>query len=110
VDVDAEFEVAANAEITFHVRGNKFTWTAANHQLKGLERSMPLAPSKGRLRLRLLIDRTSIEVFGNNGSVVMSSCFVPKDWPFSISGEFTKVVALSAYQLKSAWPQAAAKP
>ena len=114
LDVNAEFDVADNGELAFNVRGNKFTWTATNNQLKGLERSMPLAPVNGRLKLRLLIDRTSIEVFGNDGAVVMSSCFLPKGsiqtTPFSISGQFAKVAAFSPYQMKSAWPQAAAKP
>src|SRR6266540_2262133 len=108
LDVNAEFEVADKGEIAFTVRGNHFTWTAANNQLKGLERSMPLAPVNGRLKLRLLMDRTSIEVFGNEGAVVMSSCFVPKGSAhaatFPISGEFAKVAVFRPFELKSAWP------
>jgi len=114
LDVNAEFEVADKGEIDFTVRGNDFTWTAANNEVKGLGRSMPLAPMNGRLKLRLLIDRTSIELFGNEGAVVMSSCLLPKGsihiTPFFISGQSAKVAAFSPYELKSAWPQSTPKP
>ncbi|MGH8247269.1 MAG: glycoside hydrolase family 32 protein, partial [Gammaproteobacteria bacterium] len=114
LDVNAEFEVADNGKISFTVRGNDFTWTAANKQIEGLGRSMPLAPVNGRLKLRLLMDRTSIESFGNDGAVVMSSCFLPKgpdrDVTFSISCQFAKVAAIRPYELKSAWPHAASRP
>ncbi len=114
LDVNAEFEAAAKGEITFTVRGNHFTWSATENKLTGLERSMPLAPVNGRLKLRLLVDRTSIEVFGNDGAVVMSSCFLPKGSKvaatLSVSGERTKIAAFHPYELKSAWPPADAKP
>ena len=71
---------------------------------------MPLPPVNGRLKLRLLIDRTSIEVFGNDGAVVMSSCFLPKgskpDATLSVTGGHAKVAEFTPFPLKSAWPHA----
>jgi len=66
----------------------------------------PLAPVNGRISLRVLIDRTTVEVFGNNGSVVISSCFMPKDEDLSYSlssNNDIKIVKGEVHSLKSAW-------
>jgi sucrose-6-phosphate hydrolase SacC (GH32 family) len=109
LDVDAEFEPDAKGEITFTIRGNTFTWVA--DKFTGLDRSMPLAPVNGRLKLRLLVDRTSIEVFGNDGAVAMSSCFLPKGahqaTTLSVNGSYARCVSFRPQELKSAWPQQA---
>jgi sucrose-6-phosphate hydrolase SacC (GH32 family) len=31
---------------------------------------------RGRIRLRILVDRSSVEVFGNDGEIIMPSCFL----------------------------------
>ena len=33
----------------------------------------------GRFKLRILLDRTSVEVFGNGGEVLIPSCFLPQE-------------------------------
>ena len=66
-----------------------------------------LAPEDGMIRLRILLDRTSIEVFGNDGRLYMPLCLIPPDWNRSLAaycanGE-VKVHSLRVYELKSAW-------
>jgi len=60
----------------------------------------------GKIKLRILLDRTSVEIFGNDGVVVMSSCFMPKDddsnYFFSANGE-VKIENAVVHTLKSAW-------
>lgn len=65
-----------------------------------------LAPINGKLKLRILVDRTSVEIFGNDGQVVFSSCFKPdeKIW-YSITATGTLPVNASIHSLKGAWAQ-----
>lgn len=66
------------AEIRLSVHGHALTYGAKTHEVSFLGRSMVLHPaSDGAVRLRLLIDRTSVEVFADSGLSVLSSCFVP---------------------------------
>lgn len=65
----------------------------------------PLSPIEGKIKLRILVDRTSIEVFGNDGQIVITSCFMPDDekvYSF-ISENKTKIISSDVYSLKSAW-------
>lgn len=72
-----------------------------------LDRTADLSPEKGRIKLHVLVDRTSVEVFGNDGRLSMSSCFLPPSSNkllglFSSEGT-ARIVSLRVYRLKSAW-------
>jgi sucrose-6-phosphate hydrolase SacC (GH32 family) len=66
----------------------------------------PLSPDNGRIKLRILVDRTTVEIFCNDGRIVITSCFLPKDDDLSYSltskGEIRVIVA-EIHSLKSAW-------
>ena len=65
-----------------------------------------MEPSDGRIRLAILLDRTSIEVFGNDGRVPMTTCFLPKpdkSVEAFARGGAAKIVSLQVYELQSAW-------
>jgi fructan beta-fructosidase len=51
----------------------------ADGKLSCMGAAAPLPPVDGKVRLRLLVDRTSLEVFGNGGEVSISSCMLPKE-------------------------------
>jgi sucrose-6-phosphate hydrolase SacC (GH32 family) len=61
----------------------------------------------GAVRLRFLIDRTSVEVFADDGLSVLSSCFVPIQGASSLRLQAKRVSAMIAqldlHSLKSAW-------
>ena len=66
----------------------------------------PLKAVDGKIQLRILLDRTTLEVFGNNGEVVLSSCFMPNDTAKSYSLEaegVVNIVKAQVYSMKSAW-------
>jgi fructan beta-fructosidase len=70
------------------------------------ESSMPLAPMAGRIELRLLVDRTSLEVYANAGAASMTCARLSQgDARVSISaaGGSIKVLSLYAYPLRSVW-------
>jgi sucrose-6-phosphate hydrolase SacC (GH32 family) len=66
----------------------------------------PLAPDRGRIKLRILVDRTTIEVFGNDGEIVITSCFMPEEdntsYSLTSTGE-SKIINAEVHSLKSAW-------
>lgn len=69
--------------------------------------SAPLKTSNGIIKLHIFIDQSSIEIFANNGEIVMSSLIFP--YPsnkliqlFSENGT-TILKSFSAYNLKSIW-------
>lgn len=64
----------------------------------------PLAPEKGKISLRILVDRTTIEIYGNHGAMVMSSCFLPEDAKtYALTAEGELPVSAAIHSLKSAW-------
>jgi len=106
-DVEVEFEPAADTETIFDLRGEKVVYNAQDKTLScGNVRTL-LKPEKGLIQLRIMLDRTSIEVFGNNGRVYIPRCIIPKDDNRSLSascgnGE-VKAGFLRVHELKSAW-------
>jgi sucrose-6-phosphate hydrolase SacC (GH32 family) len=69
-----------------------------------------LEPVDGRITLQILVDRTSLEVFGNHGQVSITSYFTPKSGAkdieaFSRNG-FVKIVSMNVFKLRSIWTHA----
>ena len=66
----------------------------------------PLVPVNGILQLRILLDRTSIEIFGNNGEVVITSCFMPteenKKFVLASEGK-ANIIHAKIHSLQSIW-------
>jgi fructan beta-fructosidase len=113
-DIDAEIEPDNAAEVGFVLRGAAITYDVAGRRLAALGRSAVLEPVGGKIQLRILLDRTSIEVFGNGGKVSATSCFLPKPDNRSLEilakGGAAKVVSMKVYELRSAWPAAEPRP
>ena len=60
------------------LRGTPLVYDAAKQELVCKDVRAPLRPQNGRVRLRVLLDRGSIEVFGNDGRVAMSVARFPE--------------------------------
>jgi len=64
-------------------------------------------PIGGFIQLEILVDRASIEIFANDGEVVLSSCFTPAkgddDLTLWTQGGELFVSSIEVYELKSAW-------
>lgn len=106
-DIRAEIALNGATAVGFKIRGEDVRYDVAAKQLTFLERSGPLAPQDGKIRLHLLIDRISIEAFGNNGELSMSSYFLPEldnaDIGIYAEGGTATLVSLKVHELKSAW-------
>ncbi len=55
--------------------GIEIRYDATKQILSCLGQGVVLAPEDGKIQLEILLDRTSIEIFGNGGKAVLSSCF-----------------------------------
>jgi len=107
-DISAEFIVGTETnELGLNIRGIPIVYNVVTNQLICGNRSATLQPIGGTIKLRILVDRTSIEIFANDGRVYMPMAVVPKDVERSISA-FSKVGGakikmLTVNILKSAW-------
>ncbi len=106
-DIRAEFEIGSASQFGFYVRGIPVIYDAKSGQLNCRPCGAPLQPENGKIRLQLLVDRTSIEVYGNNGRLYMPVGVIPSDQLHSLDvftrGGVAKVTSLEVYELKSAW-------
>ncbi|HWE95906.1 MAG TPA: glycoside hydrolase family 32 protein [Tepidisphaeraceae bacterium] len=112
-DIEAEIELGDAQEVGITARGESVGYLVKEKRLTALGASAELEPANGRVKLRVLVDRTSIEAFGNDGRVSLTSCFLPKadDKGLGVfaKGGKAKIVSLMVHELRSAWPVAATK-
>ena len=112
-DIRAEFELGDAKLLGVKVRGEAVQYDVAAKTISCLGKTAPLSPENGRIKLQILVDRTSLEVFANNGRIVLTSCFLPSDENKGLEiyaqGGNAKVVSAEAYPLKSIWSQPASE-
>jgi sucrose-6-phosphate hydrolase SacC (GH32 family) len=105
LDVELEVEVVAGSSFNIRLCGQDITWSEG--KIACLGTSAEMQPSGDVLFLRILVDKTSIELFGNGGNVCMSSCFLPPEEPGSVQlctkNSPITVKALTLHRLSSAW-------
>ncbi len=107
LDVTAELSPAEAAEIGFNLRGVTVSYDARKQELSCKDRKAPLKLVDGKIRLRIMVDRTSVDIFGNDGRVYMPmGIIVPAD-NLSLGvyarGGRARICSLVVDELKSAW-------
>jgi len=76
-DIEATVEARSAKAVKLEIRGVPLVYDAAEGNLSCLGKSVRVAPAGGRLELRALVDRTSLEIFAEDGRYEMSFCFKP---------------------------------
>jgi fructan beta-fructosidase len=106
--VRATLRPAGATKCGFVVRGIKVAYDVAAGRLTCLDKAAAVPLVDGVIRLELLVDRTSIEVFANDGEVYMPMGIVPpennKGAQVLAEGGSVKAESLEIHHLKSAWP------
>jgi sucrose-6-phosphate hydrolase SacC (GH32 family) len=113
-DVSSElFEIHLQAEpgaaksFGIRWRGATVAYSPEKRSLSCLGKEVKVPPADGQITLRVLIDRTSIEVFASDGRISMSSCYLPKPQSAGLElftdGGDLKLLSLTVHELKSAW-------
>ena len=107
LEVRADFEPGSNTGVSFAVRGMPISYDAGKEELtvNGLTTPAPLL--KGRQRIIIYADRTSLEIFASDGLVYvpMPVMLQPENQSVEVSmhGSPVRFEHLDACQLKSIW-------
>jgi fructan beta-fructosidase len=106
-ELAAEFEPSGAEAFGLTLRGVPVTCDAKKGTLSCRGIAAPLPREDGRVRLRALLDRGSIEVFAGDGRVALSVAVLPPESDRSIAvwgrGGPVKLRRLEVYELQSAW-------
>lgn len=106
-DLSADLDPGAASELRLTIRGVPVVYDARAKTLTCAGKTAPLAPIEGRIRLHVLVDRTSIEVFGNDGRIYMPIGVIPKDDDHTLAlhsknGE-ARIHSLTVHEVRSVW-------
>jgi fructan beta-fructosidase len=109
------FEILATIEakpgqtvpVEVNLRGIPLRYDPADDELRCKDVKAPLAAENGLVKLRILLDRGSIEVFGNDGRVALSVGIAPEAANHSLGvrsiGGAAMLKSLEIFELDSAW-------
>jgi fructan beta-fructosidase len=107
LDIDLDVDVEQATEIRLALRGTPLVFDARRQTLTLFERTAPLVPAAGRVALRVLVDRTSIEVFAQQGAVGISGVFFPRpadrEFTLTVAGGPARLARLEVRELCSVW-------
>ncbi|HOT73495.1 MAG TPA: glycoside hydrolase family 32 protein [Anaerohalosphaeraceae bacterium] len=91
----------------FVIRTVPVSYHVSSQQLTCLGKTAPLAPENGTIRLEILADRMSIEIFANGGRIYMpmgvDMAEQPKTLEFVSEGGDTLIEMMNVYPLRSIW-------
>ncbi len=113
--IKGEFDLKTSNSFGFMIRnsrktpGTEIRYDVKRGALTFLNSTMPIVPVDNKISLEILIDRTSIEIFANDGQSVVSNCFTPEEGAdelvlFTSGGEL-EVLNLDIYKLNSIYEE-----
>jgi sucrose-6-phosphate hydrolase SacC (GH32 family) len=106
-DIALEAEPGTAREIGLSVRGTPIQFEVKSRKLSCLGHSATVELIKGRLALRVLVDRASIEIFTDDGRSNMAFCFLPppddQSLALSCRGGNATIEKLGVWRLTSTW-------
>jgi len=106
-DIEAEFESSDADEFGFRINGVTVAYNVDTGMLSCGKTKVALKPLDGRIRLRILVDRTTIEIFANGGQVYMPIRALPDGDTSGLAvfeeGGKVLIRSLVVHELKSIW-------
>lgn len=107
IDLSTEIACGDAAEVGFNLHGVNVHYDVKKQELSCLDKRASLKLQDGTIRLRLLVDRTSVDIFGNDGRLYMPMRVITPDSNLSMEvyarGGTAQINALTVHELKSAW-------
>ena len=118
-DIEAEIDVRSAKEVGFEINGFRVSYNVEDKRLiggKGKEGDefssgetiAKLSPVDGKINLRILVDRPSIEIYANKGRIYMPMQAVRdldnKSLKIYSKGGNAHIEELTVYEVKSIWP------
>ena len=106
--IRAEFKVGQAEEFGFLIREIPVVYNTEREELAYGKCKAILKPRDGKIALEILVDRTSIEIYGNEGRVYIPVKAFPEQdglQPLAIfsKGGKTRVESLEIHELRSIW-------
>jgi sucrose-6-phosphate hydrolase SacC (GH32 family) len=108
-DIELKLDIAKStcSEVVLNLCGNKVTYDLKKHSLQSLDSQVPLEPRSGAIEIRVLMDRLSIETFGNHGEVSITNIAHQKPAKpalgiAAVGGEAV-LTSLSVREIESMW-------
>jgi len=106
-DLNAQFAAGSAQAITFTFQGVTVTYNATSQQIYCNGVTNPLPPINGVVQLEIIVDRDTIEIFGNNGQLYMplpaSNSSGNSLISLSCTGGVATFNSLTVNKLKSIW-------
>jgi len=118
MDMTCVFSPGKADKVTFNIRGVAVRYSQAAGKIRITNNAGIVGESvvdagqdkKGRVKFRVLFDRTSFEIFVNDGIAAATINCVPKNKDLSIAGtSSTAINHLVVHELRSIWEQEAGK-
>ena len=110
-DVQAQFTPGSASTVTFNLCGVPITYAPASQQISCNGDTQSLPPVSGIVKLEIILDRQSVEIFGNSGQLYMpivTTPYSPTNNALSLTsqGAATLFNSVIVSQLQSIWPGA----
>lgn len=106
-DLAATFQPGSATSVTFTLGGNAVTYDCVGQTVSCAGTTQSLAPIGGQVRLQMLVDRGTIEIYGNSGLLYMPMSVTPVagSQPVSLAatGSGATLNSLVMHNLGSAW-------
>ena len=119
-DIDIEIDLGDAEEVGFEINGFPVTYSVTDGRLIGGageegnefssgETIADLSPIDGKITLRMLVDRPSVEIYANHGRIYMPMQAVRdldnKSLKVYAKGGTAHINTLTIHELKSIWPK-----
>ncbi|MGI6310684.1 MAG: glycoside hydrolase family 32 protein [Bacteroidales bacterium] len=106
-EIIVEMDFSKSSGFEFIIRGERILFNAQNNLLKIQGKEINLNTMSQKMKIRVIIDRNSLELFVNEGEISYSSLFYPNENDMglkfsSLGGNLTNV-NLELYKLSSIW-------
>ncbi len=106
-ELEGDFDVSEAEEFGFTLRGKKVIYKVSSNTLICNDEQVTVYPEKGRLKLHIFLDQTSIETIVNDGWMYVSSFQVfdknNHDIDFYVDKGNVKIHSLNIYKMNSIW-------
>jgi len=102
-----DLDVGNAAEIALTFRGQKAIWGGTSRQLAFMDSHIPVVPANNRIRLRVIVDRNSVEIYANQGEATITRLFYPdphdRSYSLNAKGGSIRLINMEVYELGSIW-------
>ena len=106
-EIQAEIELGDASQVGFTLRGTSVVYNVEKKTLSCASKTVNLTPVDNKIKLHILVDRTSIEIFANDGRASIFYCR-PLDACNTLLNIFAhggqaNIKSLNVWKLKSIW-------